>query len=70
MTTDGVPLREAITLRSKLVRVAEAVQVDRNPPVTPDTFQTARDPGTEGDKALLETEQQVTEGQAERQGRS
>ena len=61
ITRDGIPLREALTLRSKLVRVAEAVQVDRNPPVTPDTFQTSRDPGTEGDKGLLETEQQVTE---------
>jgi hypothetical protein len=62
VTGDGVPLREAITLRGRLVRVAEAIQVDRNPPVTPDTFQTGRDPGNEGDKALLETEQQVTEG--------
>ena len=62
ITRDGIPLREALTLRAKLVRVAEAVQVDRNPPVTPDTFQTTRDPGTEGDKGLLETEQQVTEG--------
>jgi hypothetical protein len=63
ITRDGIPLREALTLRSKLVRVAEAVQVDRNPPATADTFQTARDPGTEGDKGLLETEQQVTEGE-------
>jgi len=62
VTADGVPLREAITLRGRLVRVSEAIQVDRNPPVTPDTFQTARDPGAQGDKALLETEQQVTEG--------
>lgn len=61
ITGDGIPLREAVTLRTRLVRVAEAVQVDRNPPVTPDTFLTARDPGTEGDKGLLETEQQVTE---------
>lgn len=61
ITGDGVPLREASTLRGKLVRLSEAVQVDRNPPVTPDTFQTSRDPGTEGDKGLLETEQQVTE---------
>jgi len=62
VTGDGVPLREAITLRGRVVRVAEAVQVDRNPPVTPDTFQSRRDPSTEGDKGLLETEQQVTEG--------
>jgi hypothetical protein len=62
VTGDGVPLREAITLRGRLVRVSEAVQVDRNPPVTPDTFQSGRDPGNEGDRALLETEQQVTEG--------
>jgi hypothetical protein len=61
ITRDGVPLREAITLRGKLARLSEAVQVERNPPVTADTFQTARDPGTEGDKGLLETEQQVTE---------
>jgi hypothetical protein len=62
VTRDGVPLREAITLSGRLVRVAEAVQVDRNPPVTPETFQSGRDPGREGDKGLLETEQQVTEG--------
>jgi len=62
VSRDGVPLREAITLQGRLVRVAEAVQVDRNPPVTPDTFLSGRDPGTEGDKGLLETEQQVTEG--------
>jgi hypothetical protein len=61
ITNDGVPLREAITLRGKVVRTAEAVQVDRNPPVTPETFLTNRDPGAEGDKGLLETEQQVTE---------
>jgi hypothetical protein len=63
ITQDGVPLREAITLRGKLVRVAEATQVDRNPPVAPETFLTNRDPGTEGDKGLLETEQQITEEQ-------
>jgi hypothetical protein len=62
VTGDGVPLREATTLRGRLVRVAEAVQVDRNPPVNADTFQSSRDPGNEGDKGLLETEQQVTEG--------
>ncbi|HEV7863898.1 MAG TPA: hypothetical protein VGR20_14395 [Acidimicrobiia bacterium] len=63
ITGDGVPLREAITLRGRLVRVAEAVHVDRNPPVTGDTFQSSRDPGNEGEKgALLESEQQVTEG--------
>ena len=62
VTGDGLPLREAITLRGRVVRVSEAIQVDRNPPVTPDPFLTGRDPGTEGDKALLETEQQVTEG--------
>ena len=62
LTADGVPLREAITLRGRVVRVAEAVQVDRNPPVTADTFQTGRDPGDGGGQALLETEQQVTEG--------
>jgi hypothetical protein len=61
VTKDGIPLREAITLRGKLVRVAEAVQVYRNPPVTPETFLTNRDPGAEGDKGLLETEQQITE---------
>jgi hypothetical protein len=61
VTTDGVPLREAITLRGRVVRVAEAVQVDRNPPVTADTFQTGVDPST-GGGALLESEQQVTEG--------
>jgi hypothetical protein len=61
ITADGVPLREAITLQGRLVRVAEAVQVDRNPPVTADTFQTGRDPGADGG-ALLESEQQVTEG--------
>ena len=61
ITNDGIPLREAITLRGKLVRVAEATQVDRNPPTTPETFLTNRDPGTEGDKGLLETEQQITE---------
>jgi hypothetical protein len=62
ITADGVPLREAITLRGRVVRVAEAVQVDRNPPVTPATFQTGRDPGADSGQALLETEQQVTEG--------
>jgi hypothetical protein len=61
ITKDGIPVREAITLRGKLVRVAEAVQVDRNPPVTPETFLTNRDPGAEGDRGLLETEQQITE---------
>jgi hypothetical protein len=61
ITKDGIPLREAITLRGKLVRVAEATQVNRNPPVTPETFLTNRDPGAEGDKGLLETEQQITE---------
>jgi hypothetical protein len=62
VTADGIPLREAITLRGRLVRVAEAAQFDRSPAVTDDTFQSKRDPGTEGDKGLLETEQQVTEG--------
>lgn len=62
VTADGVPLREAITLQAKLVRLSEAVQVDRHPPVTADTFQTQRDPGNGGDKALLESEQLVTEG--------
>src|SRR5438270_3806470 len=68
ITPDGVPLREAITLQSRVVRVAEAIQVDRHPPVTPDPFQTGRDPGRGqgggpgGGQALLETEQQVTEG--------
>jgi hypothetical protein len=62
VTADGVSLREAITLRGRVVRVAEAVQVDRNPPVTADTFQTGRDPSTGGGTALLESEQQVTEG--------
>jgi hypothetical protein len=61
VTADGVPLREAITLRGRVVRVAEAVQVDRSPPVTADTFQTGRDPST-GGGPLLETEQQVTAG--------
>jgi len=61
ITKDGIPLREAITLRGKPARVTEAVQVDRNPPVTPETFLTNRDPGAEGDKGLLETEQQITE---------
>src|SRR5579884_3289877 len=35
VTGDGVPLRESITLQGRLVRVSEAVQVDRHPPVTP-----------------------------------
>jgi hypothetical protein len=61
ITKDGIPLREAITLRGRLVRVSEATQVDRNPPVTPETFLTNRDPAAEGDKGLLETEQQITE---------
>jgi len=61
LTADGVPLREAITLQGKLVRVAEAVQVDRHPPVTPDTFQSQRDPGKEGN-GLLESDQLVEEG--------
>jgi hypothetical protein len=61
ITKDGISLREAITLKGKLVRVAEATQVDRNPPVAPETFLTNRDPGAEGDKGLLETEQQITE---------
>jgi hypothetical protein len=61
ITKDGIPLREAKTLRGKVVRVAEATQVDRNPPVTAETFLTNRDPGTEGDKGLLESEQQITE---------
>ncbi|MEW6476820.1 MAG: hypothetical protein AB1679_31575 [Actinomycetota bacterium] len=62
ITSDGIPLREAITLRGKLVRVAEAVQVDRNPPVTADTFQSEVDPGNDGGPALLESDQLVTEG--------
>jgi len=61
VTADGVPLREAITLQGRLVRVAEAVQVDRHPPVTPDTFQSQRDPSTEG-AGLLESDQLVEEG--------
>jgi hypothetical protein len=61
ITADGVPLREAITLQGKLVRVAEAVQVDRHPPVTPDTFQSQRDPSKEGN-GLLESDQLVDEG--------
>lgn len=62
ITPDGIPVREAITLRGKLARLSEAVQVDRNPPVTAETFQTDRDPSTEGE-GLFETEQQVTEGE-------
>lgn len=61
VTDDGIALREAITLRGKVVRVAEAVRIERNPPVTAETFLTNRDPGAGGDTALLETEQQVTE---------
>ena len=61
ITKDGIRLREAITLRGKVVRVAEATSIERNPPVTPETFLTNRDPGAEGDKGLLETEQQITE---------
>jgi hypothetical protein len=62
VTGDGVPLREAITLRGRVVRVAEAIQVDRNPPVSPETFQSDKDPGNGDGSALLESEQQVTEG--------
>jgi hypothetical protein len=62
VTGDGVPLREAITLQGRLVRVAEAVQVDRHPPVTADTFDTGIDPTRDSSKNLLETEQLVTEG--------
>ncbi len=62
VTGDGVPLREAITLQGRLVRVAEAVQVDRHPPVTPDTFDSGVDPSKDSSKNLLETEQFVTEG--------
>lgn len=61
ITRDGIPLREAITLGGKLARVAEAVQVDRNPPVTNETFLANRNPSSEGGKGLLETEQQITE---------
>ena len=63
ITNDGIPVREAITLRGKLVRVAEAIKVERNPFITAETFLTNRDPGAEGDKGLLETEQQITEEQ-------
>jgi|GEM_PF-6940157 len=62
VTGDGVPLREAITLQGRLVRVSEAVQVDRNPPVTPDTFDSNQDPGSGSGGNLLESEQLVTEG--------
>ncbi len=62
VTPDGIALREAISLRGKVVRVAEAVQVDRNPPVTAETFQTQVDPGNGAGPALLESEQLVTEG--------
>jgi len=61
VTADGVPLREAITLQGRLVRVAEAVQVDRHPPVTAETFQSQRDPSHEGN-GLLESDQLVEEG--------
>jgi len=61
ITDDGIALREAITLRGKLVRVAEAIRLERNPPVTAETFLTNRDPAAGGDTALLETEQQITE---------
>jgi hypothetical protein len=67
ITPDGVPVREAITLRGKLARLSEAVQIDRDPPVTAETFQTDRDPSTEGD-GLFETEQQVTEGEQSGKG--
>jgi hypothetical protein len=62
VTGDGIPLREAQTLKGKLVRVAEAVQVERNPPVTDDTFQTQVEPGDDGGPAFLERDQLVTEG--------
>lgn len=62
VTGDGVPLREAITIQGRLVRVAEAVQVDRHPPVTPDTFDSGVDPTKDTGKNLLESEQLVTEG--------
>ena len=62
ITADGIPLREAITLQGRVVRVAEAVQVDRTPPVTADTFGTNRDPSREGDKGLLESDQLIAEG--------
>jgi hypothetical protein len=61
ITRDGIPLREAISLKGRVVRLAEAVQVDRNPPAAADTFDSQRDPSQDGDKGLLETEQLVTE---------
>ncbi|HVW33641.1 MAG TPA: hypothetical protein VHL53_13970, partial [Acidimicrobiia bacterium] len=62
ITADGIPLREAITLQGRVVRVAEAVSVDRNPPVTPQTFGTDRDPSKDGAPGLLESDQLITEG--------
>lgn len=65
VTADGIVLREAITLGGRTVRVAEAVEVDRNPSFSAETFLSQRDPSKEPDARLLETEQVVAEGENE-----
>jgi hypothetical protein len=62
---DGVPLREQIVLGGRTVRVAEAVEADRKPAFSAETFLSERDPTKEPDARLLETEQVVAEGKSD-----
>ncbi|MGH8973313.1 MAG: hypothetical protein ACRD0C_08925 [Acidimicrobiia bacterium] len=65
ITADGILVREEIVLGGRTVRVAEATDVDRDPPFTAETFLSERDPTKEPDARLLETEQVVAEGRSD-----
>jgi hypothetical protein len=65
VTGDGVLMREEIVLGGRTVRVLEAVEVDRDPPISAETFLSQRDPTKEPDARLLETEQVVAEGKSD-----
>ncbi|MGH9001029.1 MAG: hypothetical protein ACRDY7_16745 [Acidimicrobiia bacterium] len=62
VTPDSILLSEATTLGGRQIRLLEAVEVDRDPSFTPETFLTDREPSEEEDVRLLETVQRVTDG--------
>ena len=62
VTPDGVLLREQTVVGGRRVRVAEAVEVNRNPSFSSETFLDRRNPAEETGARYLQTEQPVAEG--------
>jgi hypothetical protein len=64
VTPDSIAVSEIIVLNGRQVRTAEAVEVDRAPNFTAETFLTNRAPANEKETRLVEEGQKVTEGPA------